>query len=154
MNRNLFKKRELWFGAIFMILAGGVPELLLAKEPLQCPQPRFTQKAPEAIYNLKNPLESTAKNLKNGEMLYQAKAKPMACKFCHGASGDGKGLMARGSNPPPRDFTCSETSNSIPDGQLFWIIKNGSPGTGMLAYRSLKDEQIWQILLYVRQLAQ
>lgn len=154
MNRNLFKKRALWFVAIFMILAGWAPDLLLAKEPLQCPQPRFTQKAPEEIYNLKNPLESTAENLQNGKMLYQTRAKPMPCKLCHGVSGDGRGPMARGFNPPPRDFTCSETINGVPDGQLFWIIKNGSPGTGMLAYKSLKDEQIWQVLLYVRQLAQ
>ena len=153
MNRNLFKKRALWFVAIFMILAGGVPDLLLAKEPLQCPQPRFTQQAPEEVYNLKNPLEATPENIKKGQMLYQTRSKPMPCKHCHGMNGDGRGPMARGFNPPPRDFTCSETINGVPDGQLFWIIKNGSPRTGMLAFKGLKDEKIWQILLYVRQLA-
>lgn len=154
MNRNLFKKRTLWFPAFFMILTWGLPELLFAKDPLQCPQPRFTQQAPDEIYNLANPLEPTPENLKKGKMLFMTRAKPMACKLCHGVSGDGKGPMARGFDPPPRNFTCSETINGVPDGQLFWIIKNGSPGTGMLAYKSMKDEQIWQILLYVRQLAQ
>ncbi len=47
-----------------------------------------------------------------------------------------------------------EISRKVHDqlGQLFWIIKNGSPGTGMLSFKGLKEEQIWQILLYVRQL--
>jgi mono/diheme cytochrome c family protein len=153
MNRNLFKKRTLWFTVFITLMIAGLPDLLLAKEALQCPQPRFTQQAPEEIYNLKNPLESTPENIKIGQMLYQNRSKPMPCKHCHGASGDGRGPMARGFDPPPRDFTCSETINGVPDGQLFWIIKNGSPGTGMLSFKGLKDEQVWQILLYVRQLA-
>ena len=111
------------------------------------------KKAPEDFYNLKNPLEATPENLKKGKMLYQVRAKPMPCKHCHGVTGDGRGPMSVGFNPPPRDFTCTKTIKGVPDGQLFWIIKNGSPGTGMLVYKRLKDEQIWQILLYVRQLA-
>lgn len=154
MNRNLFQKRTLWFTTFLAILTVGWPGILLAKDPLQCPQPRFTQKAPEEIYNLKNPLESTTENLKKGKLLFQTKAKPMPCKLCHGMIGDGRGPMARGFNPPPRNFTCSKTINGVSDGQLFWITKNGSPGTGMPAYKSIKDEQIWQILLYVRQLSQ
>lgn len=154
MNRNPIKKITFWLIALLMTLTMGLPDLLLAREPLQCPQPRFTKKAPEEIYSLKNPMEPTPENLKIGKMLFQTRGKPMPCKLCHGLSGDGKGPMAGGFNPPPRNFTCRKTINGVPDGQLFWIIKNGSPGTGMLAYKSLKDEQIWKILLYVRQLAQ
>ena len=153
MNRNYFGKRTLWVTAFLMISTGALPDLLFSEEPLQCPQPRFTEKAPEEIYNLKNPLEPTPKNLKTGKLLFLTRAKPMPCKLCHGVSGDGKGPMAGGFNPPPRDFTCKKTINGVPDGQLFWIIKNGSPGTGMIAYKSLEDEQIWKILLYLRQLA-
>ena len=62
--------------------------------------------------------------------------------------------MARGFNSPPRNFTCTKTINNVPDGQLYWIIKNGSPETGMLSYKGLKDEQIWQMILHLRLLAQ
>lgn len=137
----------------FMILIGGNSSVLLAGESKQCPQPRFTEKAPDEIYNQLNPLEATEENLKNGEMLYQVKAKPMPCKHCHGLSGDGMGPMARGFDPPPRDFTCAQTIKGVPDGQLFWVIQSGSPGTGMLSYKRMKDEQIWQMVLYIRQLA-
>jgi hypothetical protein len=62
------------------------------------------------------------------------------------------GMMAPGLNPPPRNFSCSETMEHISDGQMFWVVKNGSSGTGMVAYKSLSDKQIWQIILYLRTL--
>jgi hypothetical protein len=61
--------------------------------------------------------------------------------------------MSSGLKPPPRNLTCSETMAGISDGQLFWIIRNGSPGTGMMAFAGLSDEQTWQLILYVRSLA-
>jgi mono/diheme cytochrome c family protein len=153
MNPGIFILRTGLTLGFIVIFGLNLPHGVSAEEPLQCPQPRFTKKAPDNIYNLKNPLKATPKNLKKGKMLYQVRAKPMPCKHCHGTSGDGRGPMARGFNPPPRDFTCTKTIKGVPDGQLFWIIKRGSPGTGMLAFKGLKDDQIWQIILYVRQLA-
>jgi hypothetical protein len=41
----------------------------------------------------------------------------------------------------------------IPDGQLFWIIKSGSPETGMMSFDGLSDEQVWQLIHYIRTLA-
>ena len=64
-----------------------------------------------------------------------------------------KGLMGTGLVPPPRNFTCSEMMKGIADGQLYWIIKNGSPGTGMPAFGSLPDDQVWQLVRYIRSLS-
>ncbi len=140
--------------SLFLILSTtGLEYVEAGDHPPICPQPRFTGKAPPKIYNLKNPLENTPENLKKGKFLFQVKAKPLPCKNCHGMLGDGNGSMARGFNPPPRNFTCAKTINGVTDGQLFWITKNGSPGTGMLSYKGLKDEKIWQIILFIRELA-
>ncbi len=149
-----FIPRLFLFGLVLTFLTTGLKYAEAGEQTSPCPQPRFTEKAPPAIYNLKNPLENTPENLKKGKLLYQVKAKPLPCKSCHGMTGDGNGSMARGFNPPPRNFTCTKTVNNVPDGQLYWIIKNGSPGTGMLSYKDLKDTQIWQIILHLRQLAQ
>lgn len=120
-----------------------------------CPQPRNTQNAPSEYYNMVNPLKPTMENILEGKGLFEEKAKPLACKNCHGVSGDGKGMMAVGLSPSPRNFTCAQTINGVPDGQLFWIIKNGSPGTGMPSFQDgLDDTQVWQLILYVRKLAQ
>lgn len=55
--------------------------------------------------------------------------------------------------PQPRNFTCGATMKDIPDGQLFRIVKNGSPGTGMMSFAGLQDDQIWQLVHYIRSLA-
>lgn len=118
-----------------------------------CPQPRKTKKAPEKFLNLTNPLPASKENIKAGETLYHKTAKPLACVQCHGENADGRGPLGASMFPPPRNFTCGETMKDIPDGQLFWIIKNGSPGTAMMAFAGMPDEEIWQLIHYLRQLA-
>ena len=121
----------------------------------KCPQPRFTGQAPEALYSKTNPLSGTATQVREGRELYQHSVADgrIACARCHGRDGDGVGPMSHMFEPPPRNFTCAQTINGVPDGQLFWIIQNGSPGTSMPGFDSLSEEQIWQVVLYIRQLA-
>ncbi|PIR00296.1 MAG: cytochrome C [Nitrospinae bacterium CG11_big_fil_rev_8_21_14_0_20_45_15] len=117
-----------------------------------CVQKRSTPKAPDSIAKLENPLQATPENTSAGQELFNHTAKPLACIQCHGINGNGHGMMARGMEPKPRDFTCSAMMSQIPDGQLFWIIKNGSQGTGMMAYKALEENQIWQLILHIRHL--
>ena len=119
-----------------------------------CPQSRKTEKAPSRYTLKQNPLFATAKNIERGKLLYQAEAKPTACKICHGIRGNGNGRLARGLEPAPRNFTCEDTMKPLSDGQLFWIIKNGSKGTAMPAHRfTLSDEDIWRIIHYLKSFA-
>ena len=120
--------------------------------PAQCPQPRATVKAPEEFYNLTNPVDNTPDNIEKGRLLFQLDVQP-TCVMCHGSQGDGTGGFGSNLSPSPRNFTCSETMQGIPDGQLFWIIRNGSPDTGMPPFQDLQDEQIWQLIRYIRGLA-
>jgi len=138
-----------WITTLMM----GVENSSAADNRLDCPQPRFTKQAPKKIYRLVNPLKKNPENIKKGKILYLTRAKPMPCKHCHGINGDGRGSMSSGFNPPPRNFTCAKTIHGIPDGQLFWVIKNGSHGTGMLAFKDLQDEQVWQLILFIREFA-
>ena len=115
--------------------------------PGECPQPRFTGKAPDEYYGLKNPLEATPENIAAAERLYVGTPRTIQCAICHGNRGDGKGALAQMYDPPPRNFACAQTVNGIPDGQLFWIVKFGSPGTAMPGSSRLSDEAIWQLVL-------
>ena len=115
-----------------------------------CPQTRVTAQAPDKIAQQKNPFESNAENFITGESLYQWTAEPSPCKVCHGPTGNGFGMMAQGLAAMPRNFTCSQTMKDISDGQMFWIIKYGSPATGMPAYKFLSDDDIWKLILYIR----
>jgi len=119
-----------------------------------CPQSRKTEKAPSRYVLKQNPLFATAKNIERGKLLYQTEAKPTACKMCHGIRGNGNGRLARGLEPAPRNFTCEDTMKPLSDGQLFWIIKNGSKGTAMPAHKfTLSDKDIWQIIHYLKSFA-
>ena len=117
-----------------------------------CPQPRTTEYAPAAIAGMVNPLAMSKDNLDVGKDLYQNSASPVACMECHGKYGDGNGRMANMFEPAPRNFTCSQNVADLPDGQFFWVIKNGSIGTSMPAFDKLSDEQIWQLTIYLRSL--
>ena len=117
----------------------------------ECPQPRFTGKAPAELYARVNPLEASRSNRRAGRKLYEDLSDP-SCAVCHGKKGDGKGQLAGQFDPPPRNFACAETVEGIPDGQLHWIIQNGSPGTAMPPFDYLSEEEIWQLVLYLRSL--
>ncbi|MDH4327218.1 MAG: c-type cytochrome [Nitrospira sp.] len=134
----------------------GAPERAAApttRDASQCEQPRKTAKAPDEFLAKTNPVPASAGAIAAGKTLFLKTAQPVVCAMCHGEQGDGKGLMGAALVPPPRDFTCGAMMKGIPDGQLFWIIKNGSSGTGMMPFAGLPDEQVWQLVHYIRSLA-
>ena len=146
----LFNFRIMLLGFYFIVLFV-FTEIAFAKG--DCPQNRKTKSAPTKILKIENPIPKNPLNIKAGKSLYQRKAKPIACKTCHGINGDGIGDPSFESNPIPRNFTCSEMMETLPDGQLFWIIKNGSKNTSMFAFSDLSDNEIWQLIHYIRQFA-
>lgn len=103
-----------------------------------------------------NPYEATPGNIEKGKAIFHGKA---FCVTCHGK--DGKGLggdIEPGSikGPLPRDFTDKSWQATRTDGELLWILKNGSKGTAMASFIPLilSEEEAWQVLLYVRSFAQ
>ena len=114
----------------------------------KCPQKRKTKKASSSLYKKDKTASADAAA---GKKIYNKTAKPMACKMCHGAKGDGAGKLGAALKPKPRDFTCADTMKGISAGQMFHVIKKGSKGTGMVAHgKTLKDAQIWDVVKYIR----
>jgi mono/diheme cytochrome c family protein len=139
---------------IGLFVAGVAGECLAQSPPAQqCPQPRFTGKAPEPYYSRKNPLPAD-RDLGAAEKLFKGEVQgKLGCAPCHGVGGGGDGVLASQFSPRPRNFRCAETIKDVPDGQLFWIIRFGSPGASMPAHKGFSDEQIWELVSYLRQLA-
>lgn len=119
----------------------------------ECPQPRYTERAPDEFLQRSNPLAEDRGNLEAARKLYRGGDGFFGCAACHGDNGNGLGPLSGQFNPRPRNFACAATVNGIPDGQLFWIIRNGSPGTAMPAHAELSDMQVWQLVGYLRTLA-
>ncbi len=113
----------------------------------KCPQKRKTKKAPSSLYKK----DMTAKaDAAAGKKIYDKTAKPMACKMCHGKLGDGGGKLGAALKPKPRNFRCAKTMKDVTPGQMFFIIKKGSKGTGMVPQKTLKDKDIWNVIKYIR----
>ena len=75
------------------------------------------------------------------------------CITCHGAQGKGDGPASKMMMPPPADLT-SPKIKSKPDGDLLQTIQNGRPPTTMPAYKGqLSEQQIHDVLAYVRSLS-
>lgn len=87
-----------------------------------------------------------------GHELYVA-----ACAACHGTTGRGDGLAMpkdeRGKPITVSDLTSGEFRGGTGVIELFKRIRCGVPGTPMPAQPSLSDEQIWQLVYYIRFLA-
>jgi mono/diheme cytochrome c family protein len=112
-------------------------------------RPRVPSDQIETARSVTNPLQPTPDMIEKGRTLFEGKA---FCKACHGADGKGlpKDLELKG--PLPRNLTDTKWQAARTDGELFWILKNGSPGTDMAPFVPLvlTEEEAWQVLLYVR----
>jgi mono/diheme cytochrome c family protein len=149
---DIRKRRALGIVAMIasLAVAGASAQQALSKS--ECPQPRFTGSAPAEYLSRQSPLPP-ASDLSEARKLFLGDGDRISCAKCHGEKGDGRGPMSAMFDPHPRNFACAETVNGIPDGQLFWIIRFGSPGTSMPPHPKLTDEQVWKLVAYLRQLA-
>ncbi|MCS6292582.1 MAG: cytochrome c [Nitrospira sp.] len=85
-----------------------------------------------------------------GKTLYEGKGQ---CALCHGVSGKGDGPAAHMHGiHPPRNFSDCTFQKEREDGELFWVIKNGSPNTGMISLipSMLTEDEGWKIVAYLR----
>lgn len=96
---------------------------------------------------LTNPLSDSPETVEKGKALYNGKG---TCVNCHGKDGDGNGPVAAQLDPSPRNFHHRQFWEERTEGEIFWVIKNGSLGTSMVGFGdALSDEEIWAIVRYV-----
>lgn len=73
------------------------------------------------------------------------------CTSCHGEQGHGDGPAGMALDPKPKDLAVF--APTVADDHLFWRISTGKPGTAMIAWKGvLNDEQIWQVVAFIRTL--
>lgn len=100
---------------------------------------------------LKSPLPDSPEIVAKGKALYDGKG---ACFNCHGTDGGGNGPAAAKMNPSPRNFRHHGFWRHRTEGEIFWVIKHGSPGTAMIGFGPvLSDDEIWSVIQYERTFA-
>ncbi|HUJ80208.1 MAG TPA: c-type cytochrome [Nitrospiria bacterium] len=101
---------------------------------------------------LHNPVKPTPENLAKGKQIFTSTG---ACYTCHGVEGKGDGPSGVGLVPPPRNFTDPRFHGLRTDGELYWVVTHGSPGTSMFAYapQVISNEDAWYVVTYVQTLS-
>lgn len=95
-------------------------------------------------------VKELAASAKGGDPVSGREIYVNTCIRCHGI--DGKGTLGIKLVPPPADLTSPAVQNRL-DGTLFRRIHEGKPNTAMGAWKhALSDEEIWDVLAYVRAL--
>lgn len=73
------------------------------------------------------------------------------CETCHGPQGHGDGPLGESLDPKPQNL--AELQAVAGDDFLHWRIAEGSPGTSMPPWKNiLTEEQIWQVVAFIRTL--
>jgi mono/diheme cytochrome c family protein len=133
-------------GLAAVIALAGVLPLKAAERNIMLPRVPADQLS--AARALKSPILSLPEIAAKGKALYEGKG---TCVNCHGATGRGDGVAAAVLDPSPRNFHHHGFWRHRTEGEVFWVIKNGSAGTGMLPLGGLlTDEEIWTVIQYER----
>ena len=95
------------------------------------------------------PARAAAGDAANGKPIYNAQ-----CVICHGKAGNGDGPVGKSLNPRPRAFSAGKLAT---DDKLFNVIRRGGKANGlskdMDAYPTFTDQQIWDVIAYLKTLA-
>ena len=140
-------KGVFWIAGLGLLAIVGV----LYAEERDLLQPRVPPDKIQMAKKEKNPFPATPENLAKGKAIFEGKG---TCFTCHGMEGKGDGPAAAGLDPSPRNFTNPVFHSARTDGELMYVLKNGSPGTAMmpLVGSAISEEEGWLVLLYVRSL--
>lgn len=133
--------------ALWMAWQGAVDSVFAADAEVL--RPRVPPDQIEEARTWANPVPATPDNIAQGKAMFHGKA---FCVTCHGREGKGLGDIPGLRGKLPRNFTDQAWQKARTDGELFWILKNGSPGTDMAPFIPLvlSEEEAWHVVLYVR----
>jgi mono/diheme cytochrome c family protein len=135
-------------GAFSLAACGGAsqgssgPSSGPAATSLPTPPPEYAGKT--------NPLQGNASAAQAGKQLFVSN-----CASCHGENARGNGPAASSLHPKPANLAALQ--NKMSDDYMFWRISEGGAmppfNSAMPAWKGvLSEEQIWQIITYLRTL--
>jgi cytochrome c oxidase cbb3-type subunit III len=129
--------------------------------PSPAPPPAAEQPAPQPPAEpAATPVSETAPaaEASAGDPAKGAQQYQLYCATCHGKDGCGGGPGAAGLDPQPAKHCDGHYMNALSDEHLFTVIKEGGPAVGKSPLMApwggtLSDQQIWDLVAYVRTLA-
>ena len=143
VNSKLMMKSIRWFFITFVIsIAAG--KFALAFHP-DIYSPRVPLEELEWVQEIENPYPPTLDLIQKGREIFFGKG---LCVTCHSKNDEGVRLPGHS----PRDFTDPKWQDIRTDGELMWVLRNGSPGTGMPVRvgKVITEEEGWNVIHFIR----
>ena len=146
LKRNISIILTLVFTGLLVLTACGGAATIETTGTTESTRPEL----PEEYASLANPYAGDSDAETEGENLYQAD-----CSSCHGPAGRGDGPAAGGLDPKPQNL--AENQGFLSDAYLYWRISEGGlmePFYSVMPSWAgiLNEEQIWQIISFLRTL--
>jgi mono/diheme cytochrome c family protein len=101
--------------------------------------------APAPAAGQTNPVKPTDKSQARAKEIYS-----VDCAVCHGDSGDGKTDVAKGMGITLKDWSNPKTLAEKTDQELFNIIRNGKDQMPAEVEGRAKDDEVWNLIIYIR----
>jgi mono/diheme cytochrome c family protein/uncharacterized membrane protein len=103
---------------------------------------------PLDVASIRDPVPADERSLSSGKEVYTT-----YCEACHGETGRGDGPEGLRLVPRPADLRVHMAPGIHTDGELFYWISYGYPGSAMPAWKDvLTEEQRWDVMNYARTL--
>jgi copper transport protein len=136
-RRRAFQRQAALVGAGIVVLACG-GYVYAAEEQ---------SGVPLDVANIRDPIPPDAQSLAVGQDVYTT-----YCETCHGETGRGDGPTGLRLVPRPADLRIHTAPGVHTDGDLYYWVAYGFPGSAMPAWKKngLTDEQIWSVINYAR----
>ncbi|MFZ0798342.1 MAG: c-type cytochrome [Terriglobales bacterium] len=144
-NKKVLKETPLVLLAMLFLAFALWAQKPKDQPPAKAPAPEY--KIPPGDATRVNPVKPSMESLAKGKKMYG-----YDCAMCHGKDGDGKGDMAS-DYKNVTDFTNPDALKNRTDGELFYIIRNGKGDDMPPEGNRAKDDDIWNMVNYVRSFA-
>jgi len=145
------------FGVVGFTVRASIKKGLSTRETPSLPEAMVARRVrrwaiPASATNLKNPVPVTPEMLQHGLEHWADH-----CATCHANDGSGKTTIGMNLYPKAPDMRGQDTQ-SLSDGELYYIIRNGVRMTGMPAWGKPEegehDHETWMLVLFIRHLPQ
>jgi len=126
-------RRSTWFFALLLLIASSALAVYATSNGA------WLAKVPAKEHDKSNPYHDQTDAIAAGRRVFVDH-----CAHCHGE--DAEGTKKRPS------LRTSRVQQEATEGDLYWLLRNGSMGYGMPTWGKLGDPQIWQVVTYLRSL--
>jgi len=108
-------------------------------------EPRVPAELLEELQDMDNPYPATPERIEAGRKIFFGKGE---CVTCHSDNGKGKELPGHS----PRNFTDPKWQETRTDGEMMWVLRNGSAGTAMPVRigKVISEEEGWSVIHFIR----